>query len=274
MVFQCHIVMLRYKKKNFAALSRSRNGAGAWRRESCGGCLLACMAAIFAALAGCAATTKRTIAVQVDVLDTMRRYERVYLLQPGDEVEVFINRHPELSRKLVVRPDGYITVPLVDDVRATDRTPHELAAQITHQLAARLVDPEISVIVDNPPEPMVYVVGDVGGSRPVSFRQAKTVAQAISLAGGVLKSGSYRNVNVIRLNKDGFLEARAIKLEGTGWRQPEAYMAMQNMALAPYDIVLVPESSRSRLVRLAQDLGAIVSPYFQIRLLQLVSEQH
>lgn len=267
--------MLRYKKNEKSQLHRPSGLRRGSAVPLLRGLLLAYIAAVLTAtLAGCTTTTGKTMAVQVDVLDAMRRYERVYLLQPGDEVEVFINRHPELSRKLVVRPDGYITVPLINDVAATGRTPHELGAEVARQLAARLVDPEVSVIVDNPPEPMVYIVGDVGGPRSVPFRQAKTVAQAISLAGGVLKSGSYRNVSVIRLNKDGFLEARAIKLEGTGWRQPEAYMAMQNMALAPYDVVLVPESSRSKLVRLAQDLGIVVSPYFQIRLLQLVSEQH
>jgi hypothetical protein len=98
------------------------------------------------------------------------------------------------------------------------------------------------------------------------------VAQALSVSGGVLKSGAFRHVNVIRLNKDGFFEARTIEAPGSGWSQPSAYMAMQNMALLPYDVVFVPERKTSQLIRAIQDINIIVNPYFQIRLLQLVSE--
>jgi hypothetical protein len=75
----------------------------------------------------------------------------------------------------------------------------------------------------------------------------------------------------VRLNKDGFFEARAITLEG--YNQAETYIALQNFALLPYDLVVVPESDRSQFMRLIQDVNTAITPYFQIRLLELVSRQ-
>jgi polysaccharide export outer membrane protein len=225
-------------------------------------------------LSGCATTAVNATGpkVSIEVVDALRRYEVAYVLQPGDAIEVFVYRHSEFSRKSVVRPDGFISLPLLGDVKAAGVAPSDLAKVLTERFSERLKNPEVTVMVENPPEPMVFVVGDVGGARPVPFRQAKTVAQAIAYAGPLGKSGDLTAVSVVRLNEQGFLESHAIE-SGGGWSQPEVIMALQSVALKPNDVVFVPESFRAQLVRLGTDINTIVAPYYQLRIIQLITKQ-
>lgn len=212
-------------------------------------------------LAACASpTTTATLKVEVEVVDALRRYEVVYLLQPGDVVEVFVNRHPEFSRKAIVRSDGMIGLPLVGDVKAAGLTPAALAGHITQRYAPRLNQPETTVIVENPPEPSVYVLGQVAGPRAVPLRQARTLAQALALAGDATKLAALPYVAVIRLNEQGVLEAHRLAGEGGTPSQPELYMAMSSITLRPNDVVLVPESQRSQAMRILQDITLALAP--------------
>ena len=222
---------------------------------------------------GCATTAINEVGpkVSVEVLDALRRYETAYVLQPGDAIEVFVYRHAEFSRKSVVRPDGFISLPLLGDVKAAGVAPSDLARALTERFSERLKNPEVTVIVENPPEPMVFVVGEVGGPRPVPFRQAKTAAQAIAYAGPLVKSGDLNAVSVVRLNAAGQLESHAIE-SGGGWSQPEMIMALQNVALKPNDVVFVPESLRAQVVRLGTDINTIFSPYYQLRIIQEITK--
>lgn len=222
-------------------------------------------------LAGCASTTtEASLKVKVEVLDALSRYEIAYLLQAGDQIEVFVYRHPEFSRKSIVRPDGFISLPLLGDVRAAGKTPLELGKELTKLFSVRLRNPEVTVIVENPPEPMVYVLGEVGGPKALPMRQVKTAAQAIAQAGAVTKAGDLFSVSVVRLSKGGLLEAHTVRTEG--YNQPEVYMALQNMLLQPNDLVVIPESYRGQIVRLFTDVNALIQPYFQYRILQTIAD--
>ena len=225
-------------------------------------------------MAGCAnPLTKRQVELKVDVVDELTRYERVYHLQPGDAIEVFVYRHPELSRRAMIRPDGKITLPLLDDVVAAGKSPEELDTDLTERYRARIKRPEVTVIVENPPEPMVFVVGEVGAAQAVPLRQAKTVAQALVKGGGFTKAASARNIAILRVNDEGYLETRTAEFpQGEFIAQPDIVMAMQGMALEPNDIVFVPESGRSQLRRLIQDFNIALTPYFQVRTIELLNQ--
>jgi polysaccharide export outer membrane protein len=217
-------------------------------------------------LAGCVSTTTDLkLKVDVQVLDALTRYEIAYLLQPGDQIEVFVYRQPGFSRKTIVRPDGFISIPLVGEVRAAGKAPRDLSKELTKLFSARLNDPKVTVIVENPPEPMVYVVGEVGAAKAVPFRQAKTAAQAVALAGTLTRGADPSGVSIVRLSKDGMLESHSVETEGYSF--PEFYMVLQNFALMPNDLVVVPESYRAQIVRAFTDVNTIIQPYFQYRLL-------
>ena len=220
-------------------------------------------------LAGCAATTTtESLSVEVEVLDMLNRYETAYLLQAGDQLEVFIYRHPELSRKSVIRPDGFISLPLIGEIKAAGKAPRDLNAELAAKYGDRIKNPEVTVMVENPQEPMVFVLGEVGAPKAVPLRQARTAAQAIALVGNAVKTADLSSLAIVRLNNKGLLEAHTVKSEG--FNQPELYMALQNMALKPNDLVFVPESYRGQLVRLVTDVNAMVFPYYQFRILQSV----
>lgn len=224
---------------------------------------------IIAFLSSCAGIrTETRLPVQVEVLDALKKFERVYLLQPGDQIEVFVYKHPALSRKTVIRPDGAISLPLINDIQASGKTPRELSERLTQLLAQRIRNPEVSVLIENVQEPMVYVLGEVGTPRAVSLRQAKTVAQALAQTGAAPKTASLSTVAIIRLNDKGLMEAHTVKADG--YSQPEIYMALNNMLLMPNDLVMVPESYRGQIMRVIQDLNTAFTPYFQIQLLQQV----
>ncbi len=222
-------------------------------------------------VAGCASPTTATrVQVKTEVLDSLRTYESVYLLQPGDQIDVSVYRHPELSRKLPVRPDGHISLPLIDrDLRASSKSTRELSNEIAALLGQRIRNPQVSVMVENAQEAVVYVVGESVTPKTVTLRQAKTVAQAIAQAGPLPKSAALANVSVIRINPEGQLQAYTI--DSPGASQPEVYMALNNIRLQANDLVLIPESYRGQALRVVQDINSLVNPYLQLRVIQVLS---
>ncbi|MGV8932444.1 MAG: polysaccharide biosynthesis/export family protein [Luteimonas sp.] len=221
--------------------------------------MLFCAFPAFPALAVAAAgiTTER--------LEPDQKFEFVYVLQAGDLIDMAVYRHPELSRKLTLRPDGAVTVPLLGDVRAAGKTPSELASLLTSQYEVRIRNPEVTVAVENPPEPVVFVLGEVGVTRALPLRQARNVAQALAQAGALPKSAALSRVSVIRLNDQGVMESYSVQAHGND--RTEMFMALNAMALKPNDLIIVPETYRGRVVRIFQDMVTVLSPYFQLRVL-------
>lgn len=221
-------------------------------------------------LSACATTSSAPVAVKVELLDALKKYETVYLLQPGDQIEVFVYRHPDLSRKLAVRPDGYITLPLINDVQVAGKTPSELSATLTEVLGKRIRDPEVSVIVENAQEPVAFVVGEVGATRSIPLRQAKTVAQALAQVGATPKTAALSSISVIRINDEGKLEARTVETNGSSL--PDVYMALNTILLKPNDLIVVPETYRGQLMRAVQDVNTALNPWLQFRLLRAINK--
>lgn len=224
-------------------------------------------------LSACAGmTTDDTIEAKPEVVQTLNRYTREYSIFPGDALEIAMYRNEGLAREVIVRADGRISLPMLDDIHVEGMTVSELDEHLTKRYSERLVNPEVTVIVKNPQEPMVYVFGEVKSAQPIPLRKAKTAAQAIAYAGDMKKSGKLNKVSVVRLNENGHLMSITIEAEASG--QPGFYMALQNMPLQSGDLILVPESIRYQGIRALNDsLGAInqiLTPYFQYRLLEEV----
>lgn len=236
-------------------------------------CCLA--AATIAALAGCVSPVapegRSRVQVDVEVLNAARRFEHVYLLQPGDQIEVFMQRFGDLTRKVTVRPDGFISLPIVNEVKAAGKAPAQLAEELRVLFGQRLREPEVNVIVLNPPEPMVYVVGQVGAPKALALRQASTLAQAVAQSGDVTRNAAPDSISVIRLNPDGQLESRVLRAYGAS--QPEVYMAMAAVPLQSNDLVVVPESYRSQIMRTLQDTSVALNPILNVLILREISRK-
>lgn len=218
------------------------------------------------------------ITVSPDVVDASARFRKEYVLGPGDQLDVIVRRVPEVSRAVVIRPDGYISLPLVQDVPAAGKTPRELTAALTKLLSARLVDPEVNVIPVQVRQAVVYVVGDVNNVVAVPFRDAPTMFQAIALAGGFRRTASPRHVMVIRLGEDGNLRAILVDSRISGQAGP--YMALRATALQSDDIVFVPENGRAQVARFLEDfvsrplgaLNSLVGTFVNFRLVQIITD--
>ena len=179
------------------------------------------------------------------------RFEKEYVLGVDDQIEVVVQRVPEVSRQVVVRSDGRISLPLLDDVEAAGLTFRALDERLTKLFSARLLTPEVTVIAVRVRQPVVYVAGEVNAGAAVPLHDAPTVAQAIVRAGGFRRSANTLQVTVIRLRADGHLEAIAVNAEGEG--EAARFVGLRMMPLQADDIIIVPESGRSQFVRFMED---------------------
>lgn len=142
-----------------------------------------------------------------EVVRSSVRFQKEYLLSEGDQIEVSVWRTPEVSRTVVIRPDGNISLPLLQEIKAAGLSPRELAAQVQQALAVRLVKPEVNIIPLSVRQPTVYVLGDAKSPGAYPLRNAVTAAQALALAGGALRSANEDHISIIRLTPEGILEA-------------------------------------------------------------------
>lgn len=222
------------------------------------------------AAAGCATlpgVTDRTLRPPPEVARSSVRFQKEYVLFAGDQIEVSVWRSPEVSRTVGIRPDGFISLPLIQELKAAGLTPKELAASVTKELSGRLLNPEVTVIPTQVRQPTVYVLGDVRTPGGYPARNAVTAAQALALAGGALRSGGESDAAVIRLSDDGYLEA--IPIGGRfSMTQSGPYLSLAASVLQPDDIVFVPETGRAQISRALTDLLTPFTIYLNYRLIQ------
>ena len=123
-----------------------------------------------------------------------------YRLGPEDVIFVSVWGNQELTMEVVVRPDGKISIPLVQDIMAEGLTAGELADDLQQRLVAYIMDPSVSVIVKEVNASKFYIVGYVTKPGTYPLRGDVTILQAISLAGGFTQFASPRKIRLVRIN--------------------------------------------------------------------------
>jgi polysaccharide biosynthesis/export protein len=161
--------------------------------------------------------------------------EQLYIIQPNDMLEIFVWKEPDLTRKVLVRPDGRISFPLVQDLQAAGITPGELKVQVEKKLSEFLSAPEVTIIVDAINSYRIYVLGKVQKPGIITIEKPVTVLQALALAGGFQDFAKGQEMTVIRSygkenNLFDFNYHEVIK-----GKRPE-----QNILLKTGDVVVVP----------------------------------
>lgn len=121
-----------------------------------------------------------------------------YKIGPEDVLYVSVWENRELTLEVVVRPDGMISLPLVQDVQAEGLTSAELADVLYQKLLVYLKEPQVSVIVKQVNAPKVYVLGNVARPGPYPLRSEMSILQALSLAGGFTQFASPRSIKLVR----------------------------------------------------------------------------
>jgi polysaccharide biosynthesis/export protein len=163
-----------------------------------------------------------------------------YIVGPGDSLQIFVWRNPELTTTVPVRPDGKITTPLVQDMVAVGKTPSQLAKDIEVVLAEFIRSPQVNVIVANPVSAFsqVKVIGQVATPQSLAYREGIRVLDVVLASGGLAEFAAGNRSKVIRKQADGKtteLRVRIADLINKGDMR-------QNLELQPGDVLVIPES--------------------------------
>ncbi|MDH5230205.1 MAG: polysaccharide export protein [Gammaproteobacteria bacterium] len=163
-----------------------------------------------------------------------------YLIGPGDVLRVFVWRNEELSTTVPVRPDGRISLPLVEEVEASDKTPRQLANEIEQSLSLYIKNPKVSVIVTEfggSYNQQIKVVGEVVNPQAIPYRKNMTVLDAIIVVGGLSEFAAGNRAKIIR-RIGGQTQEIPVKLKSLLKRGD----IRNNHKLVPGDVILVPET--------------------------------
>ena len=128
-----------------------------------------------------------------------------YVIGPLDQLQIFVWRNPELSTNVSVRPDGRITVPLIEDLAATGKTPTQLADDIEKALATYIQAPIVSVIVsgyNGPFAQQVRIVGQATKPAALPYRANMTLLDAMIAVGGLSQYAAGNKAKLIRHDRD------------------------------------------------------------------------
>ncbi len=122
----------------------------------------------------------------------------VYLLNPGDQLEVSVWNEETLQKTITVLPDGMISFPLVGHIKASGNSAAKLETTIAAKLDAFIADPEVNVTVTSTRGNASFVVGKVLKPGPIVMVQSTNVMQALAIAGGINEFASGNSIKVIR----------------------------------------------------------------------------
>src|SRR5262249_9728703 len=121
-----------------------------------------------------------------------------FQIGPEDILDISVWKNPELSRTVPVRPDGKVSLPLVNDIQAAGLTPGTLREQVTSRLSDFIPAPEVSVVVREVHSRKVAVVGAVKTPGRFELKSPMTVLEAIALAQGFTDFASRDRIVVLR----------------------------------------------------------------------------
>jgi len=192
------------------------------------------VATLLCLLVGCGSTGNYPPAPRVAEAPGQR-----YKIGPLDTLNVIVWRNPEISGPITVRPDGYISAPLVDELLAAGRTPSELGRELEKALGKVLRDPVVSVLVtqfQGVYADQVRIVGEAAKPQAVPFRQNMTVLDVMIQVGGITDFADGNSAVLIRGAESG--KQYSLRLKDLLRRGDIS----ANAAIVPGDIIIVPQS--------------------------------
>jgi protein involved in polysaccharide export with SLBB domain len=165
--------------------------------------------------------------------------EQKVVLRPGDEIELKFPYWQELNDTQVIRPDGLITLQLIDSVQTKGLTPEELDEKLTKLYESKIKDPVISVVVRSLVDQRIYVGGEVNKPGLLTLQGEVDVLQAIINAGGFKETAQINHVIVIRKGKESKAASYKVNLSRilSGTDTKETFL------LQPNDVVYVPKTA-------------------------------
>jgi len=158
-----------------------------------------------------------------------------YEIGPQDIIDVAVWKEPELTRTVPVRPDGKISLPLLNDVQAAGLTPTQLAQQITESLKKYVTDPQVTVIVTQINSQRIYILGEVNRAGAYPLLPNMNVLQGLSSAGGFTQFANLKKIYVLRTENGKQTKYPFNYKEVTNGKSTD-----QNIVLKAGDTIMVP----------------------------------
>ena len=165
-----------------------------------------------------------------------------YVIGPEDVIQISVWKNDTLSRTVPVRPDGKISLPLLNDVQAAGLTAMQLRDTLARELAQYLTNPEVSVIVSDVQSFRVSVLGEVQKPGVLRLGSTTTILEAIAMAGGLTERASPHRIVVVRRDAAGHTEKIPFNYNRTVSGAPGAPGSADttNVVLRPGDVIVVP----------------------------------
>lgn len=174
------------------------------------------------------------------VADTKNATTTEYRIGSDDSLQIFVWRNPELSQSVSVRPDGRITIPLIEDLPATGKTPTELARDIEMKLATYIQDPIVTVIMRGfvgPFQDRVRIVGEAARPQALPYRSTMTLLDVMIQVGGLTDFAAGNRATVTRV-VDGKQKSYRLLLDDL-LRDGDT---QANVKIEPGDLIVIPEA--------------------------------
>jgi polysaccharide export outer membrane protein len=157
-----------------------------------------------------------------------------YIIGPEDVLHIAVWKESDLTATLPVRPDGKISLPLLNDVQAAGLTPMQLADSLTEKLKKYVASPRVTVVVSSINSKRIFMVGEVGHAGPLPMLPNMTVLQALSSA-GMSQFANTKKIYVMRVQN-----GKQEKLPVNYRKLVKGEQMEQNYILQPGDTIVVP----------------------------------
>ena len=162
-----------------------------------------------------------------------------YLIGPLDNLSIIVWRNPDLSLTVPVRPDGKVSVPLVEDLTAQGKNPSQLARDIEKAMGKFIRDPVVTVLVTEfrgPYSEQIRVVGEAARPQALAYRQNMTLLDVMIAVGGLTDFADGNKASVLRTAEGG--KQYSVRLKDLVRRGDVS----ANIEMKPGDVVIIPQS--------------------------------
>jgi polysaccharide export outer membrane protein len=213
-----------------------------WRTATSGVPHLAPILVLGLTLTGCGTGLFNSHAAPPVVEKSASKVPDDYIIGSGDALSIFVYHNPDLSEAdVAVRPDGRISIPLIEDIAAASKTPTQLAREIEQRLTKYIQDPNVTVIVRNfigPPDRQVRVIGEATDPIAIPYREHMTLLDVMIATKGLTKYAAGNRAVIIRIDGDGKQQTIKVRLSDL----INDGDISQNIKMRPGDTLIVPQS--------------------------------
>jgi polysaccharide export outer membrane protein len=187
-------------------------------------------------LAGCASFSERDL--DEETLKNTPDYN--YIIGPGDNVNIFVWRNPDVSNSVPVRPDGKITTALVEDLQASGKYPSQLARDLEKSLSKYIKEPLVTVIVTGfvgPYDQQIRVIGQAAKPQALAYREKMTLLDVMIAVGGITEFANGNATTLVRRANGEQMEYR-VRIDDL----IKDGDISANVHMLPGDVLIIPES--------------------------------